>query len=82
MIKKPEKSFLFHIFDPFKVKLKIYQYSDSYSNILYINKCSFPLPRIEVAGILKQMRIENIKHKYEAEEQAAHQHYKVGYHSH
>lgn len=33
--------------------------------------------RIEVAGILKQMRIENIKHKYEAEEQAAHQHFKV-----
>ncbi|XP_037302146.1 breast cancer metastasis-suppressor 1-like protein-A [Manduca sexta] len=35
--------------------------------------------RIEVAGILKQMRIENIKHKYEAEEQAAHQHFKVSY---
>ncbi|XP_049875202.1 breast cancer metastasis-suppressor 1-like protein [Pectinophora gossypiella] len=32
--------------------------------------------RIEVAGVLKQMRIENIKHKYEAEEQAAHQHFK------
>ncbi|XP_038212694.1 breast cancer metastasis-suppressor 1-like protein [Zerene cesonia] len=31
--------------------------------------------RIEVAGILKQMRIDNIKHKYEAEEQAAHQHF-------
>lgn len=31
-----------------------------------------------MAGILKQMRIENIKHKYEAEEQAAHQHFKVG----
>lgn len=33
--------------------------------------------RIEVAGILKQMRIENIKHKYQAEEQAAMQHFKV-----
>ncbi|CAG5043437.1 unnamed protein product [Parnassius apollo] len=33
--------------------------------------------RIEVAGILKQMRIENIKHIYEAEEQAAHQHFKA-----
>lgn len=32
-----------------------------------------------MAGILKQMRIENIKHKYEAEEQAAHQHFKVGF---
>ncbi|XP_034832766.1 breast cancer metastasis-suppressor 1-like protein [Maniola hyperantus] len=32
--------------------------------------------RIEVAGILKQMRIENIKHKYEAEEQAAHQNFR------
>lgn len=31
---------------------------------------------IEVAGVLKQMRIENIKHKYEAEEQAAHQNFK------
>lgn len=35
------------------------------------------ISRIEVAGILKQMRIENIKHKFEAEEQAAHQHFKV-----
>ncbi|CAH2041727.1 unnamed protein product, partial [Iphiclides podalirius] len=33
--------------------------------------------RIEVAGILKQMRIENIKHIYDAEEQAAQQHFKV-----
>ncbi|XP_026330703.1 breast cancer metastasis-suppressor 1-like protein [Hyposmocoma kahamanoa] len=32
--------------------------------------------RIEVAGVLKQMRIDNIKHKYEAEEQAAHQNFK------
>ncbi|CAG9135547.1 unnamed protein product [Plutella xylostella] len=32
--------------------------------------------RIEVAGVLKQMRIDNIKHKFEAEEQAAHQHFK------
>ncbi|CAG9582987.1 unnamed protein product [Danaus chrysippus] len=33
--------------------------------------------RLEVAGILKKMRIENIKHKYDAEEIAAHQHFKV-----
>ncbi|XP_032518209.1 breast cancer metastasis-suppressor 1-like protein [Danaus plexippus] len=32
--------------------------------------------RMEVAGILKKMRIENIKHKYDAEEIAAHQHFK------
>ncbi|CAG9788257.1 unnamed protein product [Diatraea saccharalis] len=32
--------------------------------------------RIEVAGVLKQLRMENIKHTYEAEEQAAHQHFK------
>ncbi|XP_041981348.1 breast cancer metastasis-suppressor 1-like protein isoform X1 [Aricia agestis] len=32
--------------------------------------------RIEVAGVLKQMRIDNIKHKFQAEEQAAHQHFR------
>ncbi|KAL4715695.1 hypothetical protein ACJJTC_006274 [Scirpophaga incertulas] len=32
--------------------------------------------RIEVAGVLKQLRMDNIKHKFEAEEQAAHQHFK------
>lgn len=32
--------------------------------------------RIEVAGILRELRLENIKHKYEAEEQAAHQNFK------
>ncbi|CAH0726787.1 unnamed protein product, partial [Brenthis ino] len=33
--------------------------------------------RIEVAGILKQMRIENIRHKFNAEEQAAHQNFRI-----
>lgn len=31
--------------------------------------------RTEVAGILRQLRLENIQHKYESEEQAAKQHY-------
>lgn len=48
------------------------------SVVLFFNIYFFAVLRIEVAGILKQMRIENIKHKYEAEEQAAHQHFKVG----
>lgn len=33
--------------------------------------------RTEVAGILRQLRLENIQHKYESEEQAAKQHYEV-----
>lgn len=33
--------------------------------------------RTEVAGILKQFRLENIQHKFESEEQAAKQHYEV-----
>lgn len=34
--------------------------------------------RTEVAGILRQLRLENIQHKFESEEQAAKQHYEVG----
>lgn len=33
--------------------------------------------RIEVAGILKRLRLENIEHKFCAEEQAARQHFEV-----
>lgn len=33
--------------------------------------------RIEVAGILKRFRLENINHKFLAEEQAARQHFEV-----
>lgn len=33
--------------------------------------------RIEVAGILKRYRLDNINHKFSAEEQAAHQHFEV-----
>lgn len=33
--------------------------------------------RIEVAGILKRYRLENIEHKFLAEEQAARQHFEV-----
>lgn len=33
--------------------------------------------RIEVAGILRRFRLENILHKYESEEQAARQNFEV-----
>lgn len=33
--------------------------------------------RIEVAGVLKRLRLENINHKFSAEEQAALQHFEV-----
>lgn len=33
--------------------------------------------RIEVAGVLKRLRLENINHKFLAEEQAALQHFEV-----
>lgn len=33
--------------------------------------------RIEVAGVLKRLRLENINHKYHAEEQGALQHFEV-----
>lgn len=33
--------------------------------------------RIEVAGVLKQYRMENINHKFWAEDQGAHQHFEV-----
>lgn len=33
--------------------------------------------RIEVAGILKRLRLDNIGHKYSCEEQGAHQHFEV-----
>lgn len=33
--------------------------------------------RTEVAGILKQYRLENIQHNFDSEEQAAKQHYEV-----
>lgn len=33
--------------------------------------------RIEVAGILKRYRLDNINHKFSAEEQAARQHFEV-----
>lgn len=33
--------------------------------------------RIEVAGILKRYRLDNINHKFHAEEQGAHQHFEV-----
>lgn len=33
--------------------------------------------RIEVAGVLRRLRMENILHKYESEEQAARQNYEV-----
>lgn len=33
--------------------------------------------RIEVAGVLKRLRMENIDHKFRAEEQAASQHFEV-----
>lgn len=33
--------------------------------------------RIEVAGILKQYRMDNVDHKFCAEEQGAHQHFEV-----
>lgn len=33
--------------------------------------------RIEVAGILKRYRLENIEHKFLAEEQGARQHFEV-----
>lgn len=35
--------------------------------------------RTEVAGILKQFRLENIRHKFLSEEQAAFQHFEVFY---
>lgn len=33
--------------------------------------------RIEVAGVLKRLRLENINHKFRAEEQSALQHFEV-----
>lgn len=33
--------------------------------------------RIEVAGVLKRLRLENINHKFLAEEQGANQHFEV-----
>lgn len=33
--------------------------------------------RIEVAGVLRRYRLENINHKFYAEEQGAHQHFEV-----
>lgn len=33
--------------------------------------------RIEVATVLKQLRLDNINHKFSAEEQAARQHFEV-----
>lgn len=33
--------------------------------------------RIEVAGVLRRLRMENISHKFESEEQAARQNYEV-----
>lgn len=33
--------------------------------------------RIEVAGVLKRYRMENINHKFWAEDQGAHQHFEV-----
>lgn len=33
--------------------------------------------RIEVAGVLKRLRLENINHKFHAEEQGANQHFEV-----
>lgn len=35
--------------------------------------------RIEVAGVLRRLRMENILHKYDSEEQAARQNYEVTY---
>lgn len=33
--------------------------------------------RVEVAGVLKRYRLDNINHKFYAEEQGAHQHFEV-----
>lgn len=35
--------------------------------------------RIEVAGVLKRLRLENINHKFLAEEQGANQHFEVSF---
>ena len=41
-----------------------------------INLHSSPFTAI-FSGILKELKLQNIRNKYEAEEQAAHQHYAV-----